>query len=67
MREQLSAFEEPKPNLKPVLEALLLCSAEPLTLKALEGILGAPREELLEALGGLQKDYPAQGRGFEIW
>lgn len=66
MREQLSAFEEPKPNLKPVLEALLLCSAEPLTLKALEGILGAAREELLEALGGLQKDYQAQGRGFEI-
>ncbi|MEA4893562.1 MAG: SMC-Scp complex subunit ScpB [Peptococcaceae bacterium] len=66
MQEQLTAFDEEKSNLKPVLEALLLCSAEPLTLKTLSEIVKAPQDKLLEALTALQKDYQEQGRGFEI-
>ena len=51
---------------KGLLEALLLCSAEPLTLKALTEITGQESGDLLEALGALQEDYRQQQRGFSI-
>lgn len=51
---------------KEILEALLLCSAEPLTLSALMEITGYESGQILEALSQLQQDYVQQGRGFEI-
>ena len=53
-------------EIKELLEALLLCSAEPLTLAALAGITGYESQDLLEALDMLQQEYHQQGRGFEI-
>jgi segregation and condensation protein B len=53
-------------EIKELLEALLLCSAEPLTLASLCEITGYPSEDILETLDQLQQDYHQQGRGFEI-
>ena len=66
MQEQLTAFAIPKLNYKPALEALLLCSSEPLTLKSLSEILEAPQAEILAALGQLRQEYQETARGFEI-
>ncbi|MCL2103052.1 MAG: SMC-Scp complex subunit ScpB [Syntrophorhabdaceae bacterium] len=49
-----------------ILEALLLCSAEPLTLATLSEITGCQSGAVLEALDRLQQDYYEQGRGFAI-
>jgi segregation and condensation protein B len=49
-----------------LLEALLLCSAEPLTLTMLTDITGYESQDILEALGALQQEYHEQGRGFDI-
>ena len=51
---------------KELLEALLLCSSEPIPLAALMDITGYESPDILEALGQLQQDYLQQGRGFEI-
>ena len=51
---------------KELLEALLLCSAEPLPLSALCEITGYGSADLLEVLDMLQQEYMQQGRGFEI-
>ena len=51
---------------KQLLEALLLCSGEPLTLAALSEISGYESQDVLEALDMLQQEYHQQGRGFEI-
>jgi segregation and condensation protein B len=53
-------------ELKSLLEALLLCSAEPLTLSALAEITGYESQDILETLDQLQQEYHAHGRGFEI-
>ena len=53
-------------EIKELLEALLLCSAEPLTLAALTDLTGFESPDILEALDLLQQDYHQQGRGFEI-
>ena len=53
-------------EVKEMLEALLLCSAEPLTLGALSDITGYESADILDVLDQLQQDYLAQGRGFEI-
>jgi len=49
-----------------LLEALLLCSAEPLTLATLSEITGYQTGDILETLDRLQQVYQEQGRGFEI-
>ena len=51
---------------KEILEALLLCSGEPLTLNALSDITGYDATDILEVLDSLQQDYLAQSRGFMI-
>jgi segregation and condensation protein B len=51
---------------KEILEALLLCSSEPLSLSALIEITGYESGQILEALSHLQQEYVQQGRGFEI-
>ncbi len=51
---------------KELLEALLLCSNEPLSLDALSEISGYDNGDILEILDSLQQDYFEQGRGFEI-
>ncbi|MCL1849722.1 MAG: SMC-Scp complex subunit ScpB, partial [Clostridiales bacterium] len=53
-------------EIKELLEALLLCSGEPLTLEALSEITGYESADILEVLDRLQQDYLEQGRGFEI-
>ena len=53
-------------EIKELLEALFLCSSEPLTLAALVEITGYESEDILETLDQLQQDYLQQGRGFEI-
>ena len=53
-------------EVKEILEALLLCSAEPLTLDALSEITGYQTGDILDVLDQLQQDYLQQGRGFEI-
>jgi len=53
-------------ELKELLEALFLCSSEPLTLTALVEITGYESQDVLEALDLLQREYHDQGRGFEI-
>jgi len=51
---------------KELIEALLLCSSEPLTLSAIVGITGYEEQVVLDALDQLAQDYHRQGRGFEI-
>ena len=53
-------------ELKELIEALLLCSGEPLTLSAIAGVSGYDSADILEALDQLQQDYHRQARGFEI-
>ena len=53
-------------EIKELLEALLLCSAEPLSLSTLSNLTGFDSPDILEALDQLQQDYHAQGMGFEI-
>lgn len=53
-------------EIKELLEALFLCSAEPLTLAALADITGYETRDILDALDLLQQEYHQQGRGFEI-
>ena len=53
-------------EIKELLEALFLCSSEPLTLSALAEITGYETADVLEALDLLQQEYTQQGRGFEI-
>lgn len=51
---------------KRLLEALLLCSAEPLTLKALSEITEFEASEILDLLAAIQADYQQQNRGFAL-
>ncbi|HCP15410.1 MAG TPA: SMC-Scp complex subunit ScpB [Peptococcaceae bacterium] len=51
---------------KRLLEALLLCSAEPLTLKALSDITEFESAEILDLLAAIQADYQQQNRGFAL-
>ena len=53
-------------EMKELIEALLLCSSEPLTLGALAEITGYESGDVLQVLDRLQQDYHEQGRGFEI-
>ena len=53
-------------EIKEILEALLLCSSEPLSLGILAEITSYESADILEALDLLQQDYLQQGRGFEI-
>ncbi|MDR1192766.1 MAG: SMC-Scp complex subunit ScpB [Peptococcaceae bacterium] len=53
-------------EIKELVEALLLCSAEPLSLKTLAEITGQEPGDLLEVLEGLRDEYAEQSRGFEI-
>lgn len=51
---------------KRLLEALLLCSAEPLTLKVLTEITDYESSEILDLLSEIQRDYQQQSRGFAL-
>lgn len=51
---------------KRLLEALILCSAEPLTLKVLTEISDLETSEILELLSEIQMDYQQQNRGFAL-
>jgi len=51
---------------KSLLEALLICSAEPLSLKTLAEITGLEEATLHDLIIALQQEYKEQGRGFTI-
>lgn len=51
---------------KSLLEALLLCSAQPLSLKTLSEITNLEQVEIQDLLFALQIEYKEQGRGFTI-
>ena len=53
-------------EIKEILEALLLCSSQPLRLDELTEITGYDSGDILETLGQLQQDYAWQSRGFDI-
>jgi segregation and condensation protein B len=51
---------------KSLIEALLLCSAEPLTAKSISEITQLDQTEVCDLILELQSDYQKQGRGFTI-
>jgi segregation and condensation protein B len=61
-REQPAAAILPSAELKPILEALIFASPEPLTPKAIYKLLAAePKEDIQAALAELKKDYDRSG------
>jgi len=53
-------------HLKPIVEALIFASPEPVTLKTLYKLLdGEPREDVDAALAALRADY-GDGRGLQV-
>jgi segregation and condensation protein B len=60
--EQSAAAILPSAELKPILEALIFASPEPLTPKAIYKLLAAePKEDIQAALAELKKDYDRSG------
>lgn len=54
-------------NLKPIIEALLFSTNEPLTVPKISGLIkGAETKQVRESLFELQKEYDEQGRGFAL-
>ncbi len=60
-------MSEPRDDLKPLLEALILVAPEPLSLARLKSVLeDVPEEELQATLDSLAADYEAPGRGIRL-
>ena len=53
-------------DLKPILEALLFVSQEPLTLERGMTVLGVSRAELAESFRQLREEYDASGRALQL-
>lgn len=61
-----SPAETSQQELRPVVEALLFATDQPLTLKRLTEIVGAEKGRVLEIIEELRKEYDATGKAFQI-
>ncbi|MEE9584480.1 MAG: SMC-Scp complex subunit ScpB [Candidatus Brocadiales bacterium] len=53
-------------GIRPVLEALLFATDQPLTIKRLTDIMGQEKGKILEAIEQLRNEYDSTGRAFQI-
>jgi len=66
MDQQFIEFRDELKDYLPQIEALLLCSSEPLTLKTLSSILELSEDDIICCLTYLQKDLDNSHHGFII-
>jgi segregation and condensation protein B len=62
----LDAAQEPEPDLRCSLEAILLVADEPVPVVVLAQVLERPRDEIVTVLNELAESYDAGGRGFDL-
>ncbi len=60
-----TAADDPA-EIRPVIEALLFATNQPLTTKRLTEITGRERREILQAIDDLQNEYDSTNRAFQI-
>lgn len=60
-----TAADDPA-EIRPVIEALLFATNQPLTTKRLTEITGRERSEILQAIDDLQNEYDGTNRAFQI-
>ncbi|MFQ5861598.1 MAG: SMC-Scp complex subunit ScpB [Candidatus Brocadiales bacterium] len=53
-------------EIRPILEALLFATDQPVTIKRLTEIVGAEKGKILKAIEELRKEYDSMGRAFQI-
>lgn len=53
-------------ELKPIIEALLFVSGDPISIDRLRDVIGVGKQELETALEQLQKDYADSNRGLQV-
>lgn len=53
-------------ELKPIIEALLFVSGDPISIDRLRDVIGVGRPELQAALEGLKKEYAEANRGLQV-
>ncbi|MCP4364370.1 MAG: SMC-Scp complex subunit ScpB [Planctomycetes bacterium] len=60
-----AAADDPA-EIRPVVEALLFATNQPLTIKRLTEITGREKREILQAIDNLQNEYDGTNRAFQI-
>lgn len=53
-------------ELKPIIEALLFVSGDPISIERLKDVIGVNKQQLELALEGLKKDYAESNRGIQV-